>query len=103
MKIEHKLVNSTLYVGLSGELDEHSAVFVRAQLDELIARGGMNKIVMDLSELSFMDSTGIGVMIGRYKKLKTLGIPLMLAGPTKAVDKVLTLSGIYDIMPKIEY
>lgn len=103
MKIEHKLVNSTLYIGISGELDESTAVFIRSQLDEMFNTYDMKKVVMDMSELSFMDSTGIGVLIGRYKKLKSKNIQLMLASPSKVVDKLLTLSGIYDIMPKIVY
>ena len=57
--------------------------------------------VMELSGLNFMDSTGIGVLLGRYKKLSNLGIPILIANPNKSVDKILTLSGIYKIMPKI--
>lgn len=47
-----------------------------------------------------MDSTGIGVLIGRYKRLKAKGVPIFLQSPTPAVDRVLGISGIYDIMIK---
>lgn len=103
MKINYKLVNATLYVGLSGELDESTAAEVRMRLDSLIDKNEMKKMVVDMSELVFMDSTGIGVLIGRYKKLNTRLVPLLIASPSKAVDKILTLSGLYDIMPKLEY
>ncbi len=102
MRVEHKFIRSTLYVGLSGEFDSSNAEYVRNKMDELIEEK-IDRLVIDLSSLEFMDSTGIGVLIGRYKKLKSKSIPIFLASPKKSVDKILTLSGIYDIMPKINY
>ncbi len=100
MRIEHKKLGNTLYVGLAGELDECAAGEVRERLDEIVS-GSYGRIVFDLAELNFMDSTGIGVLIGRYKKLKARGIPVLLSSPTRSVDRVLSLTGIYEIMPKI--
>ena len=97
----HKLSNKVLYIALSGELDESAAAYVRNEWDAIIARAGFDRVVVDLSKLTFMDSTGIGVLIGRYKKLKSRNALIFLANPTAAVDKILTLSGIYDIMPKV--
>ena len=92
-----------MYVGISGELDESMAKQARETLDAIIDEGKMRKVVFDMSELAFMDSTGIGVILGRFKKLKALGIPLMIANPSKVVDKLLNLSGIYQYMPKVVY
>ena len=92
-----------MYIGISGELDEYAAKRARETLDAIIDEGVMKKVVFDMSELSFMDSTGIGVILGRFKKLKALQIPLMIANPSKAVDKLLNLSGIYQYMPKVVY
>ncbi len=100
--IESKLVGTTLYVGLSGELDEGSATLVRSELDEAISIGEIRKVIIEMSELKFMDSTGIGVLLGRYKKLSAVGVPIFIANPSKTIDKILTLSGVYGIMPKIE-
>ena len=98
--IERKLVGTTLYVGLSGELDEGSAALVRSELDKAISIGEIRKVVIEMSELKFMDSTGIGVLLGR--KLSAVGVPIFIANPSKTIDKILTLSGVYGIMPKIE-
>ena len=103
MKIQHETVNSVLYIGMTGELDEHTAVYAREFLDTLIENDSIKKVVMDLSELSFMDSTGIGVLIGRFKTLKSRSIPIMIANPSRVVDKILTLSGMYELMPKVVY
>lgn len=101
--IDYKLVGGTLYIGLSGELDESTSVYLRNELDSIIGKSNMQKVVMELSELRFMDSTGIGVLLGRYRKLKESRIPIFIANPQKNIDKVLNLSGIYGIMPKIDY
>ena len=102
MNIKTKLYNKTLYVLLSGELDEHSASNIRNDLDDLFeSEKEFNQVVMDLSELEFMDSTGIGVLIGRYKKLKQYNKPIYISNPSVAAEKIFKLSGLYDIMPKI--
>lgn len=102
MELKTRLHNKTLYVLLSGELDEHSASEIRRSLDTLIdTEKGFNQLVMDLSELEFMDSTGIGVLIGRYKKLKQYNKPIFITNPSTQAEKIFKLSGLYQIMPKI--
>ena len=102
MKIKTKLYNKTLYVLLSGELDEHSASNIRRNLDILFdTEKGFTQVVMDLSELEFMDSTGIGVLIGRYKKFRRNGVDTYLTNPSQSTDKILSMSGVYTLMPKI--
>lgn len=101
MEIISNKKNGRLTVELNGELDENSAPYTRTTLDSLISKGSFSCMVLDLSRLSFMDSTGVGVLFGRYKALKTMGKLLAVKSPTRAVDKVLKLSGIYDIIPKL--
>jgi len=103
MKIVYKTLNSVLYIGISGELDECAAKGARETLDALIDEFTVKKVMLDMSELSFMDSTGIGVLLGRFKKLKAKEIPLCIANPSRVVDKLLNLSGIYQYMPKVMY
>ena len=102
MKIKYNLDKTTLYIYLLGELDECSATKTRESLDKLITQvSGINKVIFNLSGLSFMDSTGIGMLIGRYKKLKTQRISVYIENPTQQIEKVLQVSGLYQIMPKI--
>lgn len=101
MKVNYKIANHTLYVSLCGEIDESCAAFVRGKLDSLFENPDISKVVLDFSAVSFMDSTGIGMLIGRYKVLKAKGVPILLSSPSSVVDKILSLSGIYEIMPKI--
>ena len=86
---------------LIGELDEHSAEFVRRRLDSSINENSFNAVIFDLSRLSFMDSTGIGVIIGRYKLIRKQNLPVYVRNPSPTVDKIFTMSGLYEIISKI--
>ncbi|MBQ7227364.1 MAG: anti-sigma factor antagonist [Clostridia bacterium] len=102
MEIRFEYKGSVLKILLSGELDESNAEKVRSALDDKISPLHVNKIILDLSKLSFMDSTGIGVFVGRYRKFKDKPLAFFITQPNVTVDKILKLSGIYNIMPKIE-
>lgn len=103
MQIKHGLYGGGLYIKLIGEMDEYSAQSVRTRCDRLIEENlSVKKIVINLSEVAFMDSTGIGFLIGRYKKAARAGIPMYVEEPNLAADKILGLSGIYTLIPKAE-
>lgn len=101
MQVKSREVGGVLYVLLCGELDEHSASYTRVTLDEIFEKQHFEKIVIDLSELDFMDSTGIGVLIGRYKKMKDRNIPIFIANPSSHAEKIFNMTGLYTLMPKI--
>lgn len=103
MQVKYGVAGGVLYIKLIGEMDEYSAQSVRQRCDKLIESNlGVNKIVINLSEVAFMDSTGIGFLIGRYKKAARSNIPLYVEQPDAAADKILNLSGIYTLIPKAE-
>lgn len=103
MTVTGYLRDKILYINLSGEMDECSAPAAREKCDRLIEENvNAKKIVINLSEVAFMDSTGIGFLIGRYKKASRLSVPLYVDKPNFAADKILNLSGIYSLIPKAE-
>ena len=102
MQIKTKVYNNSLYVLLIGELDESCAPYVRTNLDHIIdTEKQFNKVIIDLSQLEFMDSTGIGVMLGRYKRLQSRNIPIYIINPSRQAERIFQMAGLYDIMPKI--
>ena len=101
MQIKVKQQDNVITALLYGELDHHSAQETREFLDKLITRFRNTDLVLDLNNLSFMDSSGIGVIIGRYKKLKNDGRRMYIANPNRQIDKVMSLSGIYSIIKKL--
>ena len=101
MDVYSKYEGSNLVFNLVGELDEHSADIVRKRIDSTITQNNFNNVVLDLSRLAFMDSTGIGVIIGRYKLIKQKGKRLFVKNPSITIDKIFKMSGLYQIVTKI--
>ena len=102
MKINYTLSNGNLYIYLVGELDECTAQNTRVVIDEIVSRyPKMQNVVFNFSSLSFMDSTGIGMLLGRYKKIKAKGMGVFIESPSNTIEKIMQISGLYKIMPKI--
>lgn len=90
-----------LRVMLVGEIDHHSAVSVRTAIDEKIYSLRPRKMVIDLSRIDFMDSSGLGLIMGRYALIGKLGGEFCISQPSDRVMRVLELSGLQRII-KIE-
>ena len=102
LKVQTARSGGVLRIKLSGEMDEYSAPQVRAACDSLIDKNpDARQIIINLEDVAFMDSTGIGFLIGRYKKAKRGNMTLKVENPNFAADKVLSLSGIYTLIPKV--
>lgn len=98
MFLEFDCFGDKLVIKLSGELDHHSAEEVRSKIDDKIEKDNPNKVIMDFSDVSFMDSSGIGVVIGRYKKLSMKKGTLCIVNAREAVNRVFELSGLFKII-----
>lgn len=98
MEVNYILSGGSLQVNLDGELDESSAGTVRGCLDEMIEKLKFEKMVLNMENLTFMDSTGVGVILGRYKKLKANNQKIFVINQSKHIDKVLKTTGIYSIL-----
>jgi len=91
-------ISGALIVHLKGELDQHSAVSLRINLDKKIM-DGVSHLIFDLSELEFMDSSGIGIIIGRYKNITALGGSASVAGAKPYVERILRMAALDRIIP----
>lgn len=101
MHLDGKRTDHTLRIRLIGELDHHHAPKTRDQLDAMMMNEQCDKLIINLSGLTFMDSSGIGVLLGRYKLAKARGIEVTLENPSVHVDRILRMAGIYNIMQRI--
>ena len=91
-----------MYFYLSGELDEHYAKGAKDYMETVLGKNPrIKKVVFNMQDLEFMDSTGVGMLLGRYKRLKKTGVQCFIESPKVNVEKVLQISGIYEIMPRI--
>lgn len=94
--IEYK--HDVMVVRLNGELDQHYAEILRRDIDSRAAHRGIRKIVFDFSEVGFMDSSGIGVIMGRYRLMQSVGGSVTAFGVSERLDKLLEMSGIKRII-----
>ena len=101
MRVLVKKIDGRIYFRLIGELDERSSHDIREKMDRILDNESYSSIVLDMKELTFMDSTGIGVIIGRYKRLKPLGKDIYVMSPSRQVDKIMNTTGLYQIVKKI--
>ncbi len=102
MDVKYSVDKDKLYIYMSGELDESNARSAKSEIDDIIdSNMEVKNVIFNFSHLSFMDSTGIGVLLGRYKKLKKLKTSAYIQSPGVSVNKILQISGIYEVMPKI--
>ncbi len=93
--------DGVLVATLSGELDHHGAVAVRTLIDAEIARLSPRRAVLDLSELDFMDSSGLGLIMGRYALMTRLGGEFAVREPNERIMKIFKLAGL-ERMVKVE-
>lgn len=90
--------DDTMIVRLSGELDQHYASTLRHDIDSQVAHRGIHKIVFDFSKVGFMDSSGIGVIMGRYRLMQSVGGNVCAFGISPRLDRLLEMSGIKRIV-----
>ena len=96
--MEHERKKDTVTVRITGELDHCSAQTVRRELDALIAEPGVKRLVLDMADMTFMDSSGIGVILGRYRELRERGGSVAVKNLNPQVEKVFTLSGMRQVI-----
>ena len=98
MEIKTKLVDGVLTVALLGELDHHGAVAARRDIDKLIEDSAPSKVVLRLDGIYFCDSSGLGLIMGRYKKALSVGAVLTVDEPSAAVDRMIKLAGLNQLI-----
>ncbi len=98
----YEISGRCLIIRLNEELDHHNAIQIREKADRLIERNYVKHIIFDFSGSTFMDSAGIGVIMGRYKKVIFIGGSIAVASVNSAVDRIFRLSGLYKIIDKYD-
>lgn len=83
---------------LCGEIDHHSAVAIRREIDAMLMHTRPKQLIIDLSSVEFMDSSGLGLIMGRFSLMEKLGGETILRNPADRVKKILTLAGMERII-----
>jgi len=94
LTISTQIKQGVLIVRVEGELDMHAADEFRRRVDEALACGGVRHVLLNMKGVSFIDSSGLGVILGRYKKVSALGGRLLAASVRPQVARVFEVSGL---------
>ena len=94
MSVEIKTSGDTVTAYLSGELDHHSAKEMREAVDDAVELNMPSKLVLDFKGVSFMDSSGIGLILGRQRVMESLGGGVTVKNPSPSVRRILQVAGL---------
>lgn len=86
--------NNVLTADLIGEIDHHTSVSIREVIDKQVKTAIPKLTILDFSKVTFMDSSGIGLVMGRYKLMKSLDGDLKITGMSSHIKRVMTLAGL---------
>ena len=94
LKVNYYIRQNIVFIRIYGELDQDTVGQVKNKIIEVIDKYNIKSVVFNLYELEFMDSTGIGMIIGRYNQIKKKGGKIILCSLNKQIQKIVMLSGL---------
>ena len=102
MKRQFEVIDHYLMIRLPEEIDHHSSSEISRRADHMILDREVNDGVFDFSETKFMDSSGIGVLAGRYRKISCFGGKVYVIHADERIRKILQMSGLTDLVEIME-
>jgi stage II sporulation protein AA (anti-sigma F factor antagonist) len=96
--MDFEVRHDVLLIRLSGELDHHTAEELRVKVTDTLEKERIRHIVLNLEHLTFMDSSGLGVILGRYKQIKNLGGEMIVCSISPTVKRLFDMSGLFKII-----
>ena len=98
MPVEIDIDEKSVTAYISGEIDHHNAAKLRNEIDEAVENAYPEILVLDFGGVSFMDSSGIGLVMGRYKLMRNLSGKVIIQNAPKAIKKVMRMAGIEKLL-----
>ena len=98
---EYEKAGNMLIVRLKADLDHSASILLRTGLDKLLADRQIRCLVLDLKELKFMDSSGIGFIIGRYKLMAKRGGIIKIKNADRRMDRIFEMAGLYRLVERM--
>ncbi len=100
MDVRFKKDGFTLIVSIEGEIDHHTSRLLKERIDSKFIMEPVKNIIIDLSRVTFMDSAGIGLIIGRMKRASSVGGSMSIRNPKPEILKMLKMSNIDNLIKK---
>ncbi len=90
---------TTLVIRIMEDMDHHSAQYLRQKIDSEIIKATVKNIIFDFSKVNFMDSSGIGIVVGRYKNIQKLNGRAAIVNANPKIMQIFEMSGVLKIIP----
>ncbi len=90
---------TTLVIRIMEDMDHHSAQYLRQKIDNEIIKSTVKNIIFDFSKVNFMDSSGIGIVVGRYKNIQKLNGRAAIVNANPKIMQIFEMSGVLKIIP----
>jgi stage II sporulation protein AA (anti-sigma F factor antagonist) len=103
--VDYQVEGDCVVIHLPKEVDNHSSRSIREDTERILAeyaRRPIRNMVFDFSRTSFCDSSGIGVILGRYKRMRALGGTVYVSGESMRIERILRISGVYQVVERAE-
>lgn len=95
---EYEIKEETLKIKLPEELDHSNTAGIRKEADSRIYSGSVRNVEFDFSKTKFMDSSGIGMIMGRYRLVNPIGGKIILSGVQGNIERIIKISGLYKLV-----
>lgn len=95
---DFRIIDNCLMIRLPEEIDHHQANFIGKNADRLLCRQGVNNVVFDFENTKFMDSSGIGIIMGRYQKAECFGGRVYIIHADRTIRRMLQMSGVESVV-----
>jgi len=102
MQLEFKMIDDILIICPHGEIDHHFASKIREEIDGSFDAFKCKDMIFDMTGVTFADSSGIAIIMGRYKKLKETGGRVVVCGCSKYMERIFEMAGIFTLIAKAE-
>lgn len=99
---EFQVIDNYLMIKLPEEVDHHRAAYICECADRYIVREDVNHVIFDFEDTRFMDSSGIGIIMGRYKKISCFGGRVYAIHADRQIQRILRMSGLNNIVEIME-
>lgn len=99
---DYQVIGDYLMVRMPEEIDHHQSSAISERTDMFIIHKKINNVVFDFEDTVFMDSSGIGIIMGRYKKVNCFGGKVFAVHVNGAIRRIIYMSGLHKVMDILE-
>lgn len=99
---DFQVIDNCLMIRLPEEVDHHKAGYICEQADKLLLKDNVEHVVFDFEDTRFMDSSGIGIIMGRYKQISCLGGKIYILHADRQIRRILQMSGLTGLVEVVE-